>query len=112
MCLKNIACINLPSTMTVIIRSHFPSSFSIATAYFPLSFRMTFAMVIEVMHVMVSVLIRFGSGSFPPLNVHVTFGFGLAWKGISTTVDAPTFNVMVFSAKSFANLGGTETIKQ
>jgi len=95
--------------MTVMMRSHFPSSFSIATAYFPLSFRMTLAIVIDVMLVIESVLIRLGSGSFPPLYVHVTFGCGLAWNGISTAVDAPTRSVIVFSAMSFANRGGTES---
>ena len=87
--------------------SHFPCSFSSATVYLPASLRTNFAIVSDVIAVIVSVLNRFGSGSFPPLNVHVTFGCGLAANGTSTAVDDPTGSVSVFSASSLVNLGGT-----
>ena len=64
----------LPRTTRVTVNSHFPCSFSSARVYLPASLRTSFAIVNDVIALMVSVLKRFGSGSFPPLNVHVTFG--------------------------------------
>jgi hypothetical protein len=100
----------VPRTMRLVFSSHFPSSFSTVTTYAPASLRTTLAIVIEVMHVIVSVLKRFGSGKLPPLNVHVTFGLGLAANGTSIAVEEPTGNVNVRSVASL-NRGGTARIK-
>ena len=55
----------------------------------------------------VSVLKRFASGSFPPLKDHVTLGCGLAANGSSTAVDPPTGSVSVVSARALVNRGRT-----
>lgn len=101
----------IPRTMRLVFSSHFPSSFSTVTTYAPASLRTTLAIVIEVMHVIVSVLKRFGSGKLPPLNVHVTLGLGLAANGTSIAVEEPTGSVKVRSAASFVNRGGTARSK-
>ena len=86
--------------------SHLPCLFSTMTVYFPASFRTIFSIVSDVFALVVSVLKRFGSGSFSPLNDHVTFGCGLAANGTSTTVEPPTGRVSV-SVSSLVNRGVT-----
>jgi len=91
----------------VTVSSHLPCSFSTLTEYVPASFLVTFAIVSDVMALIVSVLKRLASGSFPPLNDHVTFGCGLAANGSSTAVEPPTGSVSVVSASDLVNRGAT-----
>ncbi len=60
----------------------------------------------------VCVLIRLGSGSFPSLYCHVTFGCGLDWNGISMAVEEPALRISVSSMASLVNLGGTRRGEQ
>jgi hypothetical protein len=57
----------IPRTMTSMVKVADPYSFSSSRVYLPLSERCVFAMVIDVMVLMISVLKRLASGSLPLL---------------------------------------------
>ena len=54
----------------------------------------------------VSSLVRFTSGSLPPLYVQVTSGCGLAENGISTTAALPAFRRRLSVMSELLNVGG------